>query len=76
MTFRRIFIGYDPDRREIWFVDSVDKLPAAIAFSIPAPARDLNSVKALVCDTERAGEYCVADVDGWRYSTKKARRLE
>lgn len=71
-----IHVGSDPKTQQMWFVDSPEKFPRLVRnLSLKMRPRELDRLKALVYDTERQGQDCVVDVEGWTYDSRRLRGL-
>ena len=73
-----VHTAFDTGEKELWFVDSCDKLPRRIQkLALTIKPLSLADLKALVYDTERKDRTdSVVDVDGWFYSSRRLRGLE
>lgn len=73
-----VICAFDNDRKEMWYVDSREKLSRRLQhISLAIPPMTLGGLKAMVYDTERKDRTdCVVDVEGWFYHSRRARGLE
>jgi hypothetical protein len=72
-----VICAFDHERKELWYVDSREKLSRRLqAISLAIPPMTLGDLKAMIYDEERKGQDAVVDIDGWFYSSRRARGLE
>jgi hypothetical protein len=72
-----IYMAFDNRENELWFVDSAEKLSRLMrTLSLKRPMT-IDHLKATVYDCERLHRQdCVVDVEGWLYTSRRARGLE
>jgi hypothetical protein len=72
-----IYMAFDNREKELWFVDSPEKFTRLMrTLSLKRPMT-LDHLKAMVYDSERLHRQdCVVDVEGWFYTSRRARGLE
>jgi hypothetical protein len=73
-----VVCAYDARTKEIWYVDTRDKLSRRLqSISLALRPITLGDLRAMVYDSERKDRVdCVVDIDGWFYNTRRARGLE
>jgi hypothetical protein len=72
-----VICAFDTARKETWYVDSREKLSRRLAaVSLAIPPVTLGNLKAMVYEDELKGQDAVVDIDGWFYSSRRARGLE
>jgi hypothetical protein len=71
-----IYMAFDNREKELWFVDSPEKFTRLMrTLSLKRPMT-LVDLKAMVYHSERDKQDCVVDIEGWFYTSRRARGLE
>jgi hypothetical protein len=72
-----VICAFDHQAGEMWYVDTREKLSRRLlAVSLDIPPLTLDKLKAMIYDEERKGQDAVVDIDGWFYSSRRARGLD
>jgi hypothetical protein len=71
-----IYMAFDNREKELWFVDSPEKLTRLMRTLSLKRRMTLAELKASVYDSERENQDCVVDVEGWFYTSRRARGLK
>jgi hypothetical protein len=71
-----VSMAFDNRNKELWFVDAPEKLTKLLRTISLKRGMTLSNLKATVYDSERDGEHCVVDVDGWVYQTRHVQALD
>jgi hypothetical protein len=73
-----VICAFDARTKEMWYVDSREKLSRRLqSISLALRPITLVDLRAMVYDSERKDRVdCVVDIDGWFYTSRRARGLE